>query len=138
MKSLNKLSKNSFLNQSKIVNGWIHIDSIASAKIMAKNSFHSITIDLQHGMFEFDKCRDILQIISNYGVFPIVRVPNNEIGIINKVIDAGAFGVICPLINKKSDVEMFTNACYYPPKGNRSFGPTLANIDYDNSYDLIK
>ena len=61
--------------------------------------------------------------------------PSNDIGIINKVLDAGAFGVICPLINNKIDVEKFTNACFYPPKGNRSFGPTLVNIDHNNYFD---
>jgi 4-hydroxy-2-oxoheptanedioate aldolase len=101
---------------------------------MAKSSFDAITIDLQHGMLDFEKCKDILQAIIKYDIFPIVRVPSNNIDIINKVIDAGAFGVICPLVNNKTDVAMFTNACFYPPKGNRSFGPTLVNIDYENYF----
>ncbi len=134
MNTYNKLSKKEFINNKRLLNGWIHIDSLSSAKIMAKNSFDSITIDLQHGMFNFDKCRDFLNIISCYNIFPIVRVPNNDIGIINKVIDAGAFGVICPLVNKKKDADIFTSACYYPPIGNRSFGPTLVNIDYENYF----
>jgi len=129
------ISKRAFIKKKKIINGWIHIDSIASAKIMAEAGFDSITIDLQHGMFSFEKCRDIIQIIEKYKIFPIVRVPSNDIGIINKVLDTGAFGVICPLINNKIDVEKFTNACFYPPKGNRSFGPTLVNIDHDNYFD---
>ena len=61
-------------------------------------------------MFSFEKCRDIIQVIEKYKVFPIVRVPSNDIGIINKVLDAGAYGVICPLINNKTDVEKFINA----------------------------
>ena len=130
-----KLSKKKFKNKKKLINGWIHIDSIASAKVMAKSSFDAITIDLQHGMFGFEKCKDILQVITKYNIFPIVRVPSNNIDIINKVIDAGAFGVICPLVNNKTDVEKFTNACFYPPKGNRSFGPTLVNIDYENYFE---
>ena len=51
------------------------------------------------------------------------------------MLDAGAYGVICPLINNKTDVEKFTDACFYPPKGNRSFGPTLVSIDKDNYFD---
>ena len=129
------ISKRVFSKKKKIINGWIHIDSISSAKIMAKAGFDSITIDLQHGMFSFEKCRDIIQVIEKYEVFPIVRVPSNDIGIINKVLDAGAYGVICPLINNKTDVEKFTDACFYPPKGNRSFGPTLVSIDKDNYFD---
>ncbi len=124
-----KLKKKNFLSKKKIINGWIHIDSITTAKVMASNKFNSITIDLQHGMFSFEKCRDIIQVIALYNVFTIVRVPTNDIGIINKVIDAGAYGVICPLVNTNEDCKKFLNACYYPPIGNRSFGPTLASID---------
>ena len=130
-----KMSKRKFALKRRIINGWIHIDSISSAKIMAKSKFDSITIDLQHGMLGFEKCKDIIQIISKYEVFTIVRVPSNDIGIINKALDAGAFGVICPLINNKVDVERFTNSCFYPPKGNRSFGPTLVNIDNQNYFE---
>ena len=129
------ISKRVFSKKKKIINGWIHIDSISSAKIMASAGFDSITIDLQHGMFSFEKCRDIIQVIEKYKVFTIVRVPSNDIGIINKVLDAGAYGVLCPLINDKTDAEKFTDACFYPPKGNRSFGPTLVNIDKDNYFE---
>ena len=129
------ISKKIFTKKKKIINAWIHIDSISSAKVIAKAGFDAITIDLQHGMFSFEKCRDIIQVIEKYEVFPIVRVPSNDIGIINKVLDAGAYGVICPLINNKTDVEKFTDACFYPPKGNRSFGPTLVSIDKDNYFD---
>ena len=129
------ISKKIFIKKKKIINAWIHIDSISSAKIIAKAGFDAITIDLQHGMFSFEKCRDIIQVIEKYKVFPIVRVPTNDIGIINKVLDAGAYGVICPLINDIMDVEKFTDACFYPPKGNRSFGPTLVNIDKDNYFE---
>ena len=103
------ISKKIFTKKKKIINAWIHIDSISSAKVMAKAGFDAITIDLQHGMFSFEKCRDIIQVIEKYEVFPIVRVPSNDIGIINKVLDAGAYGVICPLINNKTDVEKFTD-----------------------------
>ena len=129
-----KLNKKIFLAKKKIINGWIHIDSITSAKVMASNKFDSITIDLQHGMFSFEKCRDIIQTISIYNVFTIVRVPTNDIGVINKVIDAGAYGVICPLINTSDECKNFLSACYYPPKGKRSFGPTLASMDKNNYF----
>ena len=69
MSILNKISKNSFMKKKKLINGWIHIDSISSAKILAKHQFDSVTIDLQHGMLGFEKCRDILQVISKYSVY---------------------------------------------------------------------
>ena len=135
MKIYKSAFKKRFLSKKKIVNGWIHIDSILSAKVMAKSDFNALTIDLQHGMFGFEKCKEILQVIRGYDIFPIVRVPYNNIGIINKVIDAGAYGIICPLVNNKKECQIFTNACYYPPKGNRSFGPTLASLDKEDYFE---
>ena len=62
------ISKKIFTKNKKIINAWIHIDSIVSAKILAKAGFDSITIDLQHGMFSFEKRRDIIQVIGKYEV----------------------------------------------------------------------
>ena len=124
----NKLYKKKLFSKKKIINGWIHIDSISSTKIITSKSFNSLTVDLQHGMLNFETCKDIIQIIAMHSIFPIVRVPSNEIGIINKCLDAGAMGIICPLINNKQDSIKFTNSCYYPLKGIRSFGPTIASI----------
>ena len=131
---MNSFKKDNFLSKKKILNGWIHIDSTLTAKIMASKKFNSITIDLQHGMLSFDKCKDVIQILSNYNIFPIVRVPSNEIGIINKVLDAGAYGIICPLINTNNECKKFLNACYYPPLGIRSFGPTVGASDNKNYF----
>ena len=130
---LNKIKKSDFLKSNKLINGWVLSECSATAEILGSSKFNSITIDLQHGMIDFAKCKLILQILSKYNIFPIVRVPSNEIGIINKCLDAGAKGIICPLINNKKECFDFTNNCYYPPKGVRSFGPTIANIN-DRTY----
>ena len=132
---INKLYKKKLFTNKKIINGWVHIDSLSSVKVMISNKFHSLTVDLQHGMLSFDACKYIIQMIASNNIFPIVRVPSNEIGIINKCLDAGAKGIICPLVNNEEDCIKFTNACYYPPKGIRSFGPTLASIDNKKYYD---
>jgi 4-hydroxy-2-oxoheptanedioate aldolase len=58
-----------------------------------------------------------------HDVTRLVRVPWNEPGIIGKVLDAGAYGVICPMINTKAQAEAFVSACKYPPQGTRSNGP---------------
>ena len=130
---LNKLKKSDFLKRNKLLNGWVLSECSATAEILGSSKFNSITIDLQHGMIDFTKCKLILQILSKYNIFPMVRVPSNEIGITNKCLDAGAKGIICPLINNKKECFNFTNNCYYPPKGIRSFGPTIASIN-DNNY----
>ena len=126
--------KSSFLNKSNIINGWVHSESISSLQILASFDFDSITIDLQHGMLDFEKCKNLIEIINLNNIFSIVRVPCNDIGIINKCLDAGAKGIICPLINIQNDCKLFLDNCYYPPEGKRSFGPTIASINDKNYF----
>ena len=127
------ISKDEFLAKKRIVNGWIHSSCTVSAEIMGNSDFDSITIDLQHGIIDIVECKTIIQVLKKYNLFIIVRVPVNDIGIINKCLDAGANGIICPLIENKNDCLKFLQSCYYPQKGIRSFGPTISNI-YDQEY----
>jgi len=127
------MKKAEFKKKMPIINGWIHSPCTLSAEILASTNFTSITVDLQHGMLDFNDCRSILQIINKYKIYPIVRVPSNNIDIINKCLDAGAKGIICPLINTVEDCQKFLDCCFYPPKGIRSYGPTISGIN-DNNY----
>jgi 4-hydroxy-2-oxoheptanedioate aldolase len=68
------------------------------------------------------------------GVVPLVRVPWLEPGIIMKALDAGAYGVICPMINTAQQAAEFVSHVRYPPLGNRSFGPTRANFSAGANY----
>ncbi len=129
-----KYTKSAFLQNTKIVNGWILSECSAAAEILGSSEFNSITIDLQHGMLDFVKCKIILQILLKYNIFPIVRVPSNDLGLINKCLDAGARGIICPLVNNGKECSEFVENCYYPPKGVRSFGPTIAGIGNNNYF----
>ena len=128
------MNKKEFKKTIPILNGWIHSPCTLSAEILASSKFNSITIDLQHGMLDFNECRGILQVLGKYNIYPIVRVPSNETDIINKCLDAGAKGIICPLINTVEDCEKFLESCFYPPFGIRSFGPTLASLNQTNYF----
>jgi 4-hydroxy-2-oxoheptanedioate aldolase len=68
----------------------------------------------------------MLQAISTTDTTPLVRAPWNEPGIIMKLLDAGAYGVICPMINTREEAEALVRVCRYPPLGERSFGPVRA------------
>lgn len=109
-----------------VINGWCSIPSSFSAEIMAHQGFDSITIDMQHGLVYYEIGVTMLQAISTTSVIPIVRVPWNEPGFLIKILDAGAYGVICPMINTPEDAEALVAACKYPPRGFRSFGPIRA------------
>lgn len=107
-----------------IINGWLSIGSSYSAEGMGHAGYHSVTVDLQHGMLGFDTALPMLQAISATPATPMARVPElNEAQII-RVLDAGAYGVICPMISTADEAAKFVSACRYPPHGSRSFGPS--------------
>lgn len=109
-----------------VINGWCSIPSSFSAEIMAHQGFDSITIDMQHGLVDYPTAVTMLQAISTTPVMPLTRVPWSEPGFLMKVLDAGSYGVICPMINTPEDAEALVRACKYPPRGFRSFGPIRA------------
>ncbi len=109
-----------------VLNGWLSLANSYSAEIMAHQGFDSITIDLQHGAVDYETAVGMLQAISTTAAVPMVRVPWNEPVLTAKLLDAGAYGVICPMINSKTQAEAFVGACRYPPRGSRSFGPNRA------------
>ena len=117
-----------------IVNGWCAIPSSISAETMAYSGFDSVTVDLQHGLVDYTSALPMLQAISQTNTTPLARVPWLENGIIMKLLDAGAYGIICPMVNTAEDAENFVAACSYAPRGHRSFGPTRAVVYAGNDY----
>jgi len=95
---------------------------------MAHQGFDSLTVDMQHGIVDYQAAVSMLQAISTTSTVPLVRVPWNEPGILQKMLDAGAYGIICPMINSRAEAAAFVAACRYPPAGSRSFGPIRATL----------
>jgi 4-hydroxy-2-oxoheptanedioate aldolase len=108
------------------LNGWCSIPCSFTAEIMAHQGFDSITIDMQHGLVDYQVAVTMLQAISTTSVIPLTRVPWNDPAWVMKILDAGSYGVICPMINTPEDAESLVAACKYPPRGFRSFGPIRA------------
>lgn len=109
-----------------VVNGWLAIPSGFSAETMAHQGWDSLTVDLQHGVVDYQKAVEMFTAISTTQTVPMARVPWNEPGILMKVLDAGAYAVICPMVNSRADAERLVAATHYPPLGTRSFGPIRA------------
>ena len=116
------------------INAWCSIPSAVTAEMMSMNDFDSITIDMQHGLVDYQVALNMLQVISGSGKTPMVRVPWNEPGIIMKSLDAGALGIICPMINTPEDAIDFVGATRYAPVGYRSSGPTRALMVHGPNY----
>ena len=109
-----------------VINGWLAIPSGFSAEVMAQAGWDSLTVDLQHGVQDYLSMVHCFQAMQVHPVLPMVRVPWNEPGIIGKVLDGGAWGVICPMVNTPAEAQALAASCLYPPKGKRSNGPIRA------------
>ena len=126
-----------YQRKQPIINGWISIPNSFVAEIMSTQGWDSLTIDMQHGLVDYSTSIAMLQAISTNKIFPIARVPWLEEGIIMKTLDAGAKGIICPMINSRAEAQKLVNLCYYPPVGERSVGPIRALFQEGGDY-LIK
>ena len=124
---MNKL-KQLWADGKPAVNGWLAIPSGFAAETMAQAGWDSVTVDLQHGVQDYLSMVACFQAMQVHPVLPMVRVPWNEPGIVGKVLDAGAYGVICPMVNTKAEAEALVSYCRYPPAGKRSNGPIRAGI----------
>lgn len=113
---------------------WLTIPSSFSAEAVSHQGFDYVCIDMQHGLIDYAAATEMLLAIHSAGPTPVVRVPSNDFAMINKVLDAGALGIIVPMIASVADTEAAVRACRYPPLGGRSFGPTraafVAGADY--------
>lgn len=109
-----------------VVNGWLAIANSFSAETMAHQGWDSLTIDLQHGVVDYQEMVNMLAAISTTETVPVVRVPWLDPGILMKTLDAGVYAVICPMVNNRADAEKLVAATHYPPRGTRSFGPVRA------------
>ncbi len=116
------------------IGGWLSIGSPFSAEVMAHAGFDWLCLDLQHGPIDQGQATAMLQAISTTTTVPLVRVPWNEPASIMRWLDAGAGGVIVPLVNDREQTERAVAACRYPPKGIRSSGAYRAMLTWGADY----
>ena len=116
------------------IGGFLSIPHGFSAEMMAHTGLDWLCVDMQHGCIDYSDAVNMLTAISTTAVTPFVRVPWNEPSIIMKVLDAGAYGVIVPMVSNRAEAERAVAACRYPPVGMRSNGPNRAVLYGGSDY----
>ena len=116
------------------VGGWLSIPNGFAAEVMAHTGLDWLCVDMQHGCIDYSDAVPMLTAISTTNVTPIVRVPWNEPAMIMKVLDAGAYGVIVPMVSNRAEAERAVGACRYPPAGMRSNGPNRVLLYAGSDY----
>jgi 4-hydroxy-2-oxoheptanedioate aldolase len=114
--------------------GWTGLGSSFAAEILGVTGVDAVLVDCQHGQVFIEQAVSCLQGISASGVTPLARCTDRIFGEINKLLDSGAMGIVCPMIETADQAADFVSMCTYPPKGRRSFGPTRAVVYYGDDY----
>lgn len=116
------------------LNAWLSIGDAFTAEIMAAQGFDSLTVDMQHGALDYTDLLPMLQAMRASGATLFARAAWLDPAAIMKALDAGADGIICPMINTADEAARFVSYMRYPPLGDRSFGPTRAAFAHGDSY----
>lgn len=120
---MNKDTLKNTLRRKQIAWGsWITLAHPAIAEIMAKAGFTWLAVDLEHSVITIREAEELIRVIGLCGVVPLVRLSANDPVQIKRVMDAGAHGVIVPMVNSAAQAEQAVASVYYPPRGRRGVG----------------
>ena len=119
------------------IGSWITIGNSIVAEIMAKSGYDWLTVDMEHSAITLDIAQDLIRVIELCKVTPLVRVGENNANLIKRVMDAGAHGVIVPMVNTKEDAQHAVMSAKYPPRGHRGVGLARAQ-KYGSDFEGYK
>jgi len=137
LKKDNMTLKEKLRNKKLSIGSWITIGDNAIAEIMSKAGFDWLAVDMEHSALSADQCQELVRVIDLCQIAPLVRVGANDPLLIKRAMDAGAHGVIVPMINFRQDAEMAVKAVKYPPQGSRGVGLSRAQ-GYGTSFHEYK
>jgi 4-hydroxy-2-oxoheptanedioate aldolase len=105
---------------------WVTVNEPAVADWLAREEFDAVALDMQHGAIDFDGAMRSILAVALAGKPTIVRVPVGEFALASQLLDAGACGILAPMINSGDDARRLVDFVKYPPLGQRSWGPRTA------------
>lgn len=129
--------KNKLLNNQLTIGTWLTIGHQSVVEVLATADFEWITIDMEHSVIELEKAQELIAHIQRFGKKALVRVPKNDDVVIKRVMDAGADGIIVPMVNTKEDAITAVHNAKYPPVGTRGVGLARAQ-NYGIGFDKYK
>lgn len=110
------------------VGTWLSLPSAESAEYIAELGFDWLTVDAEHNPIDITVMSQMFGVIAASGTAPLVRIPWNSEENIKRVLDAGAWGIVVPMVNSRAEAEAAVGAAKYPPRGSRSLGGNLRTV----------
>jgi 4-hydroxy-2-oxoheptanedioate aldolase len=128
-----KLIKELLRSKKPIFGTSLLLDSTRVAEIIGRCGFDFAMVDTLHGHFDKAKATDAIRALAVTDTWPVGRVAHNDPGRINDLLDAGALGLVVPMVNSAEEAEEAVRSTFYPPKGIRSKG-SVATVLYGEDY----
>lgn len=129
--------KEKLTNQELSIGSWLTIPHVSIVEILGSAGFEWLAIDIEHTAIGIHQCFDLIAAIQANGMKALVRVSKNEEVIIKRVLDAGADGIIVPMVKNRAEALQALEYTYYPPRGKRGVGLSRAQR-YGIGFDQYK
>lgn len=117
-------------NGEPVFGTWLSLGSIFAARFMARLGFDWLTVDLEHTPTDWETAAHMFAAIADAGCVPLARVPRGDHDHIKRVLDAGAMGIVVPMVNTVEQAKEAIAAAKYPPEGTRSVGGSLHALNF--------
>jgi len=114
---------------------WLSLDSLHTARVLARAGFDWLTLDLEHSAIDWSRAAAVFAVVADAGCVPLCRVPEGNHHLIKRALDAGAWGIVVPMVNTVQEARLAIAAAKYPPVGNRSAGGGMHALGFDASTD---
>lgn len=110
---------------------WLSLGDLYATRVLARLGFDWLTLDIEHSAIDWSQATTIFAAIADAGCVPLARVPEGSHHYIKRVLDAGAFGIVVPMVDTVEQAKVAIAAAYYPPVGNRSVGGGMHSMNFD-------
>lgn len=107
---------------------WLSLPSVAAVRLVAPMPWDWMAVDAEHGPMGAETMTQMVAAIADAGRAPVVRVAQGNVENIKRALDAGAWGIIAPMVDSAAEAEAVVAAAKFPPLGRRSFGSAWAGL----------
>lgn len=112
---------------------WLSLGNLHASRVLARSGFDWLTLDIEHGPFDWSQAATIFAAVADAGCVPLARVPEGDHYCIKRVLDAGAWGIVVPMVDTVEQAKTAIAAAKYPPVGNRSVGGGMHSLNFGAS-----
>lgn len=109
---------------------WLSLGDLYATRVMARLGFDWLTLDIEHSAIDWSQATMIFGAVADAGCVPLARVPQGSHDYIKRVLDAGAWGIVVPMVNTVEQARTAIHAAKYPPVGNRSLGGGMHAMNF--------